>query len=108
MPRNCSGLFEISMVYFVKENEEVLAYITSSADNTSAKNYTNLSIVGLPLASEIALTNRRITAQEALGFNLINKISQSRESVVDEAVEMAKKIAALSPDAVIITRAAVR
>ncbi|KAF8859052.1 putative carnitinyl-CoA dehydratase [Acephala macrosclerotiorum] len=64
--------------------------------------------VGLPIASEIALTNRRLSASEALNFNLINKISQSQESVVEEAVELAKKIVKLSPDGVIVSRAGLR
>ncbi|PMD30532.1 ClpP/crotonase [Hyaloscypha variabilis F] len=62
----------------------------------------------LQIASEIALTGKRLTAQEALSYHLINKISKSQESVVEEAVEMAKKIVALSPDAVVVTRAALR
>ncbi|KAF4627644.1 hypothetical protein G7Y89_g10510 [Cudoniella acicularis] len=64
--------------------------------------------VGMPLASEIALTGRRLTAAEALDCQLINKISSTPETVVEEAVEMAKRIAALSPDAVVVTRAALR
>lgn len=63
---------------------------------------------GMQIASEIALTGRRLTPQEALNFNLINKISASQESVVEESVDMAKKIVALSPDAVHVTRAALR
>jgi enoyl-CoA hydratase/carnithine racemase len=63
---------------------------------------------GMPIASEIAMTGRRLTAQEALGFHLINKISKTQESVVDEAVELANKIAALSPDAIIVTRHGLR
>ena len=49
-----------------------------------------------------------VTAKEALDFHLINKVSKSQENVVGEAVEMANKIAALSPDAIIITRAGLR
>ena len=64
--------------------------------------------VGLPVASEIAMTGRTLTAQEALQYQLINKVSKSRASVVDEAIELAKKIANLSPDAVIVTRLALR
>jgi enoyl-CoA hydratase/carnithine racemase len=64
--------------------------------------------VGLQVGSEIAMTGRRLTAKEALGFNLINKISISQETVIDEAVEMAKKVAGLSPDAIIVTRAGLR
>ena len=54
------------------------------------------------------MTGRRLTAQEALDFHLINKISKSQETVVDEAVEMAEKIVSLSPDAIIVTRAGLR
>ncbi|KAF1815703.1 enoyl-CoA hydratase-like protein [Eremomyces bilateralis CBS 781.70] len=64
--------------------------------------------VGIPLASEIAMTGRQLTAEEALRFNLINRIAQSQATVVSEAVELAQKIAALSPDAVIVTRAGLR
>jgi enoyl-CoA hydratase/carnithine racemase len=63
---------------------------------------------GMQIATEIALTGRRLTAQEAQGFNLINKIAKNQESVIEESVEMAQKIAALSPDAVIVTRAGLR
>lgn len=64
--------------------------------------------VGMPVASEIAMTGRTLTAQEALQYQLINKVSKSRASVVDEAIELAKKISNLSPDAVIVTRLALR
>jgi enoyl-CoA hydratase/carnithine racemase len=63
---------------------------------------------GMQIASEIALTDRRLTAEEALRYNLINKISKSPDSVIDESVEMANKMALLSPDAVIVTRAGLR
>lgn len=63
---------------------------------------------GMQIASEIALTGRRLTAEEALKHNLINKISKTAESVIDESIEMAKKISLLSPDAVIVTRAGLR
>lgn len=63
---------------------------------------------GLQVASEIALTARRLTAHDALGYHLINRIAKSQESVVDEALEVAKRIASLSPDGIIITRAGLR
>ena len=63
---------------------------------------------GLQVGSEIALTGRRLTAQEALGFHLINKVSQTPESVVNETVGVAMKIASLSPDSVIVTRHGLR
>lgn len=63
---------------------------------------------GLQIASEIALTGRRLTVEEALKYNLINRISASQASLIDEAVAVAEKIASLSPDAVIVTRAGLR
>lgn len=64
--------------------------------------------VGLPLASEISMTGRFLTAKEALQFNLINHVSSSQSTVVDEAVKLAEKVANISPDAIIVTRAALR
>ena len=54
------------------------------------------------------MTGRRLTAKEALDFHLINKISKSQETVVEEAVELAMKVAGLSPDAIVVTRAGLR
>ena len=66
--------------------------------------------VGLPVASEIALTGRILTADDAKGLGLVNVVAgqPGAKSVVEAAVEMAGRIAALSPDAVIITRAGLR
>lgn len=63
---------------------------------------------GLQIATEIALTNRKLTAKEALSYNLINRVAQSPETVLNESIELAEKIAALSPDAVIVSRAGLR
>jgi enoyl-CoA hydratase/carnithine racemase len=65
-------------------------------------------LVGLTLASEVALTGRRLTAEDALRHGVANKISKTHESVVEEAIEMAKSIGELSPDAVIVTRHGLR
>lgn len=64
--------------------------------------------VGLQAASDIALTGRQISAQEALDLHLINAISKSPESCLDETIEKAKQVAAISPDGIIVTRAALR
>ncbi|CZT51601.1 related to enoyl-CoA hydratase [Rhynchosporium secalis] len=63
---------------------------------------------GLQIASEIALTGRRLTPQEALSYRLINSISSAPEELIPDAVKVASRIASLSPDAVIITRAGLR
>lgn len=60
------------------------------------------------MAGDIALTGRSISAREALGYQLINRIAESPDTVVKEAVEAAKTIAAISPDAIIVTREALR
>lgn len=64
--------------------------------------------IGLPLASEMALTGRRITAKEALDYHLINKIAASQDTLIKEAVELAEKVTQHNPDAVIVTRAGLR
>jgi enoyl-CoA hydratase/carnithine racemase len=63
---------------------------------------------GLQIASEIALTGRRLSAQEAKSHGLINRISKSQESCLQEAVELASEIAAMSPDAIFVTRQGLR
>lgn len=65
-------------------------------------------IVGLPIASEIAMAGRTLTAAEALKYNVINRISQTHESCVDEAISLAASIGELSPDAVIVTRSGLK
>ncbi|CZT22990.1 related to enoyl-CoA hydratase [Ramularia collo-cygni] len=64
--------------------------------------------IGMPAASDIALTGRRVSAKEALQLRLIHSIAQSPDTVLSETLEMAKKISAMSPDGIIITRAALR
>ncbi|EEH17771.2 hypothetical protein PABG_00334 [Paracoccidioides brasiliensis Pb03] len=65
-------------------------------------------IAGLQIASEIALTGRSISAEEAKAWQLINRISETHESLMDEALSLAKEISSLSPDAIIVTRAGLR
>lgn len=64
--------------------------------------------VGIPLASEISMTGRTLSAREALQYNLINKVSSSPATLLEEAVALASKVANISPDAIIVTRAALR
>ena len=58
--------------------------------------------VGIPVASEMALTGQPITAQRAKELNLVNRISPSQETVVDEALKLANQIAQISPDAAFV------
>ncbi|KAK3697705.1 hypothetical protein LTR37_017287 [Vermiconidia calcicola] len=64
--------------------------------------------LGMPLASDIALTGRRVSAREALDLHLITAIAKSPDAVLDETIDKAKQIAAISPDGIIVTRAALR
>ena len=64
--------------------------------------------VGMQAASEIALTGRRVSANEALQLGLIQGIAKSAESVVGQTLEKAKQIASISPDGITVTRAALR
>jgi len=63
--------------------------------------------VGLQRATEMALTGRNVTAQEAFSWGLVNAVVPKSE-VVAEAVKYASAIAANSPDAVICSRAGLR
>ena len=65
-------------------------------------------LAGMMVASEIAMTGRFLSAQEAVQYQIANRVSQTHESVVDEAVAMAAKVASLSPDSIIVTRSGLR
>ncbi|KAL4987206.1 ClpP/crotonase-like domain-containing protein [Aspergillus falconensis] len=64
--------------------------------------------VGMQIGTELALTGRRITAQEAKSLRLVNHISESPEKVLDDAISLANKVADVSPDAVIVSRHGLR
>jgi len=64
--------------------------------------------VGIPVATEIAMAGRVLSAAEAKACGLLNVVSKEDGSVVEEAVTLAKRISELSPDAVIVTRAGLR
>ncbi|KAL1890747.1 hypothetical protein Sste5346_008072 [Sporothrix stenoceras] len=64
-------------------------------------------IFGMQLASEIALAGRILTAQELERFGFC-RVSKTQESLVDEAVAMAKAVGLQSPDALIVTRSGLR
>lgn len=63
---------------------------------------------GLQLASELALTGRRLPALEAKQLNLVNRISSSPSTLLDEAMKLALEVCECSPDSVIISRAGIR
>ncbi|GAB1208162.1 hypothetical protein APSETT445_006903 [Aspergillus pseudonomiae] len=65
-------------------------------------------VCGMQIASELALTCRRLPAQEALSLRLINRISKTPESLLEETLAIAKRITAFSPDAILVTRQGLR
>ncbi|KAF2208912.1 hypothetical protein CERZMDRAFT_48268 [Cercospora zeae-maydis SCOH1-5] len=65
-------------------------------------------LVGMTIASEVAMAGRMLSGHEAAQYGIANKVSQTHESLVDEALELASKIAGLSPDAIIVTRHGLR
>jgi 2-(1,2-epoxy-1,2-dihydrophenyl)acetyl-CoA isomerase len=64
-------------------------------------------IAGVSLAMEMALTNRRMPASEALARGLCAGVTADGE-VVDKALEYAIKLADLSTDALVATRKLIR
>ncbi|KAK0975371.1 hypothetical protein LTR54_016819 [Friedmanniomyces endolithicus] len=65
-------------------------------------------LAGMTVASEVAMAGRFLSAQEAVQYGIANRVSKTHESCVPEAVEMASRIAGLSPDAIIVTRHGLR
>jgi enoyl-CoA hydratase/carnithine racemase len=63
--------------------------------------------VGRPRAMEMALTGRRLGAEEAREWGLVNRVV-AKGKVVEEAVNLAKLIAANSPDSVIVSREGIK
>ncbi|KAI5302454.1 hypothetical protein KEM56_000691 [Ascosphaera pollenicola] len=66
------------------------------------------SIVGMPVASELALTGRRFTPEEAVQWKLINRVTKTHESLLPEAIKLAVQVADISPDALRVTKAGLR
>ena len=56
-------------------------------------------ILGKPLAMEMILNNRNLTAEEALNFKLINHV-YSIDTYLDEAISLAQEIAERAPLAI--------
>lgn len=63
-------------------------------------------IVGIPKAKQMIFTGEIISAEEAHGIGLVNKVCQPEE-LINSAIEMAVKIAANSPTAVKYSKIAI-
>lgn len=62
-------------------------------------------VVGLARASELAYTGRRLTAEEAERWGLVNGVV---EDAVEGAVDLARRVCRASPDSVVVSRAGLR
>lgn len=65
-------------------------------------------ILGLQRATEMALTGRAVGAEEALGWELVNRVVEEGEDVVGAAIAVAGVVAGNSPDSIIATREGLR
>ena len=65
-------------------------------------------LAGITIASEVAMAGRFLSAQEAAKYLIANKVSRSHDTIVEEAVELASKVANLSPDSIVVTRHGLR
>ncbi|KAF7170200.1 hypothetical protein CNMCM6106_004993 [Aspergillus hiratsukae] len=64
--------------------------------------------VGRQRAMEMALTGRRVSAEEAKGWGFVNEVVDEADQVVKRAIEIAELIAANSPDAVVVSREGIK
>lgn len=54
-------------------------------------------IVGLTLSKDMILTNRILTADEALQFNFVSRVYDSTDKLLSEAKRIAKKLSEIAP-----------
>jgi enoyl-CoA hydratase len=62
--------------------------------------------VGKAVAMEMVLADRRLTAEEALGYGLVNRVAPV-ETYLDEAIQLAQKVNSMSQVAVRLAKDAV-
>jgi enoyl-CoA hydratase len=62
--------------------------------------------LGKALAMEIMLTDRKLTAEEALKYGLVNRVV-APEIYLDEAIKLAQKVASMSQIAIQLTKDAI-
>lgn len=63
---------------------------------------------GLQIGTELALTGRRLSAEEAKTLRLVNHVSAKPGDVLQDALQLANKVADVSPDAVVVSRHGLR
>ena len=68
-----------------------LAYTAAGLSPDGASSYLLPKVVGIKRAKEMMITNRRLTATEALGWGMVNRVV-APERLLEEAMELAKSI----------------
>jgi enoyl-CoA hydratase len=80
------------------------SFIQLGTHGGMASNWLLAEAVGLSRAREMLFTGREVTADEALGWGLVNGVS---DDVVQAAIEVAEEIAAAAPIATRLTKAGI-
>lgn len=95
-------LMHCDLVYAAPDSKFAMPFVSLGLVPEAGSSLIFPKLVGHVKASEIFLTGRNFTAQEALEMRLINEI---QDQPVVKAIEMAKIIAAQPPEAVINSKA---
>ncbi|MFX0021981.1 MAG: enoyl-CoA hydratase/isomerase family protein [Candidatus Hermodarchaeota archaeon] len=61
-------------------------------------------IVGLTISKDLILTNRILTAEEALNFNLVSRVYETVDSLITESKKIAVKLSKIAPIASVKAR----
>ena len=69
-----------------------LAYTAAGLSPDGASTYLLPKVIGIKRAKEMMITNRRLTAAEALEWGLVNRVV-SVDELLDETLELARSIA---------------
>ena len=105
----CEAIINCDMVIAAKKATFALPEVKIGVAAAAGALPRIIRTVGKPRAMEMALTGRPVSAEEAARWGLINSVVGDGEGeVVEAAVDLAKMIAANSPDSVFVTRESVK
>lgn len=95
--------FSADVVYLAQSSKVRLAYTAIGLSPDNGASWFLPKLVGTRRALELALTNRTLSAQEALDWGLANAVVDD-DAVLDEARQAAHRLHAMSTDALIATK----
>ncbi|MHA1804612.1 MAG: enoyl-CoA hydratase/isomerase family protein [Promethearchaeota archaeon] len=84
------------------------AFTNVGLSPNSSTTYHLPRIIGIGLASDLILTNRILTAEEALKFHLVSRIIEPEEKFTEQIIEMATKISLGPPIAMALAKESLR